>query len=58
MFRANNKIILGIFYMLLASAFIGGTAVVAKILGKNYFGEPLSPFQISQSSFYMDLYLY
>ena len=47
----NNKIIFGIFYMLAASAFIGGTAVVAKILGKDYFGEPLSPFQISQSRF-------
>ena len=34
----NNKIIFGIFYMLAASAFIGGTAVVAKILGKDYFG--------------------
>ena len=34
----NNKIIFGIFYMLEASAFIGGTAVVAKILGKDYFG--------------------
>ena len=33
----NNKIIFSIFYMLAASAFIGGTAVVAKILGlKNY----------------------
>ena len=47
----NNKIIFGIFYMLAASAFIGGTAVVAKILGKDYFGEPMSPFQISQSRF-------
>ena len=37
--------------MLAASAFIGGTAIVAKILGKHYFGEPLSPFQISQSRF-------
>ena len=36
MLKENNKIILGISYMLLASAFIGGTAVVAKILGKNY----------------------
>ena len=38
--------------MLVASAFIGGTAVIAKILGKDYFGEPLSPFQISQSRFF------
>ena len=51
MLRKNNKIIFGIFFMLLASAFIGGTAVVAKILGKDYFGEPLCPFQISQSRF-------
>ena len=51
MFNENNKIIFGVFYMLMASAFIGGTAVVAKILGKDYFGEPLSPFQISQSRF-------
>ena len=49
--KENNKIISGIFYMLAASAFIGGTAVIAKILGKNYLGEPLSPFQISHSRF-------
>ena len=51
MLKENNKIIFGIFYMLVASAFIGGTAVVAKILGKDYFGDPLSAFQISQSRF-------
>ena len=51
MLRKNNKTIFGIFFMLSASAFIGGTAVVAKILGKDYFGEPLNPFQISQSRF-------
>ena len=37
--------------MVAASLFIGGTAVVAKILGKDYFGEPLTPFQISHSRF-------
>ena len=37
--------------MLAASAFIGGTAVIAKLLGKDNLGEPLSPFQISQSRF-------
>ena len=51
MFRENNKIISGIFFMLAASAFIGGTAVIAKLLGKDNLGEPLSPFQISQSRF-------
>ncbi len=51
MHNEKNKIIFGIFYMLAASAFIGGTAIVAKILGKDYLGEPLSPFQISQSRF-------
>ena len=51
MLRKNNKTIFGIFFMLAASAFIGGTAVVAKILGKDYFGDPLSAFQISQSRF-------
>ena len=51
MLKENNKVLLSIFYMLAASAFIGGTAVVAKILGKDYFGEPLSPFQISHSRF-------
>ena len=51
MFRENNKIIYGIFFMLAASAFIGGTAVIAKLLGKDNLGEPLSPFQISQSRF-------
>ena len=47
----NNKAISGIFYMLIASAFIGGTAVVAKVLGRDFFGDPLSPFQISHSRF-------
>ncbi len=51
MLRENNKIISGIFFMLAASAFIGGTAVIAKLLGKDNLGEPLSPFQISQSRF-------
>ena len=51
MLKENNKVLLSIFYMLAASAFIGGTAVVAKILGKDYLGEPLSPFQISHSRF-------
>ena len=51
MHNDKNKITFGIFYMLAASAFIGGTAIVAKILGKDYLGEPLSPFQISQSRF-------
>ena len=37
--------------MLAASAFIGGTAIIAKLLGKNLIGEPLSPFQISHSRF-------
>ena len=51
MLKENNKVLLSIFYMLVASAFIAGTAVVAKILGKDYLGEPLSPFQISHSRF-------
>ena len=51
MLNENNKVLPSIFYMLAASAFIGGTAVVAKILGKDYLGEPLSPFQISHSRF-------
>ena len=51
MLNENNKVLPSIFYMLAASAFIGGTAIVAKILGKDYLGEPLSPFQISHSRF-------
>ena len=51
MLNEKNKVLPSIFYMLVASAFIGGTAVVAKILGKDYLGEPLSPFQISHSRF-------
>jgi len=51
MLDENNKVLPSIFYMLAASAFIGGTAVFAKILGKDYLGEPLSPFQISHSRF-------
>ena len=52
MHKKNNKIIFGIFYMLTASAFIGGTAVVAKILGNDIFGKSLTPFQISHSRFF------
>lgn len=37
--------------MLAASAFIGGTAIIAKLLGKKLIGEPLTPFQISHSRF-------
>ena len=37
--------------MLAASAFIVGTAIIAKLLGKNLIGEPLTPFQISHSRF-------
>ena len=37
--------------MLAASAFIGGTAIIAKLLGKDLIGEPLTPFQISHSRF-------
>ena len=51
MLNEKNKVLPSIFYMLAASAFIGGTAVVAKILGKDYLGEPLNPFQISHSRF-------
>ena len=51
MLNEKNKVLPSIFYMLAASSFIGGTAVVAKILGKDYLGEPLSPFQISHSRF-------
>ena len=47
----NNKILVGIFYMLAASALIGGTAMVAKLLGKDLIGNPLTPFQISHSRF-------
>ncbi len=47
----NYRAISGIFFMLIASAFIAGTAIVAKVLGKDYFGDPLSPFQISHSRF-------
>ena len=43
----SNNIKSGIFFMLAASAFIGGTTIIAKLLGKNLIGEPLSPFQIS-----------
>ena len=37
--------------MLAASAFIGGTDIIAKLLGKDLIGEPLTPFQISHSRF-------
>ena len=47
----SNNIKSGIFFMLAASAFIGGTAIIAKLLGKNLIGEPLTPFQISHSRF-------
>jgi len=38
--------------MLAASVFIAGTAIFAKRLGKDYFGELLSSFQISKSRFF------
>ena len=54
----SNNIKSGIFFMLAASAFIGGTAIVAKLLGKNLIGEPLTPFQISHSRFLYGLFFY
>ena len=51
MINNNNKILFGIFYMLAASALIGGTALVAKLLGKDLIGNPLTPFQITHSRF-------
>ena len=36
----SNNIKSGIFFMLAASAFIGGTAIIAKLLGKNLLENP------------------
>ena len=38
--------------MIFASMFIGGTTIIAKILGTDLFGKPLNPIQISYSRFF------
>ena len=40
-----------IVFMVLASAFVAATTLIAKILGSNQFGIALNPLQISQSRF-------
>ena len=37
--------------MIFASLFIGGTTMIAKVLGTNLLGKPLNPMQISHSRF-------
>ena len=38
--------------MIFASMFIGGTTIIAKLLGTDFFGKPLNPIQISHSRFF------
>ena len=37
--------------MIFASLFIGGTTMIAKLLGTDLLGKPLNPMQISHSRF-------
>ena len=48
----KNNTLSSIYYMIFASMFIGGTTIIAKILGTDLFGKPLNPMQISHSRFF------
>ena len=48
----KNNTLSSIYYMIFASMFIGGTTIIAKILGTDLFGKPLNPIQISYSRFF------
>ncbi len=50
-FFGNKQLIMSVFFMILASAFVAGSTIIAKTLGSFDFGNPLSPFQISHSRF-------
>ena len=48
----KDKSIFSIYYMILASLFIGGTTILAKLLGTDLLGKSLNPMQISHSRFF------
>ena len=50
--QKNKEFLYAIFFMVLASAFIATTSIIAKILGKSDFGNSLNPLQISHSRFF------
>ena len=50
--KKNKEFLYAIFFMVLASAFIATTSIIAKILGKSDFGNSLNPLQISHSRFF------
>ena len=52
----KNNTLSSIYYMIFASMFIGGTTIIAKILGTDLFGKPLNPIQISHSRFFFCIY--
>ena len=47
----RKQVFLSVFFMVLASAFVAGSTIIAKTLGSFDVGDPLSPFQISHSRF-------
>ena len=48
----KDKSIFSIYYMIFASLFIGGTTILAKLLGTDLLGKSLNPMQISHSRFF------
>ena len=47
----KNNTLSSIGYMIFVSLFIGGTTMIAKLLGTDLLGKPLNPMQISHSRF-------
>ena len=47
----KNNILSSIYYMIFVSLFIGGTTMIAKVLGTDLLGKPLNPMQINDSRF-------
>jgi len=47
----KNNTLSSICYMIFVSLFIGGTTMIAKVLGTDLLGKPLNPMQISHSRF-------
>tara|TARA_B100001996_G_C18614629_1_gene575195 strand:+ start:128 stop:1006 length:879 start_codon:yes stop_codon:yes gene_type:complete len=47
----RKQVLMSVFFMVLASAFVAGSTIIAKTLGSFDLGDPLSPFQISHSRF-------
>ena len=50
-FSKKFTMLIPVVFLVLASAFIASTTIIAKILGSDEFGQPLNAFQISHSRF-------